>query len=73
MTELDRMRLERGVQRLYAQGPRAVCELFAEMAECGDAVPHLLGRLDAYNTLTPAMLPGQTHEMRVLPTSRRIC
>jgi len=33
-----------------------VCELLAELAERGDAVPHILKRLDAYNALTPAMV-----------------
>ena len=56
MTQLERLRLERGVRHLHAQGSRAVCELLAELAERGDAVPHLLRRLDAYNALTPAMM-----------------
>jgi len=56
LTELDRIRLERGVRHLYAQGPRVVGELLSELAERGNAVPHLLRRLDAYNALTPAML-----------------
>jgi len=56
MTELDRLRLERGVRRLHAQGPRVVAELLTELAERDDAVPHLLRRLDAYNALTPTML-----------------
>jgi len=44
------------VQRLHVLGPRVCAELFAELAERHDAVPHLLRRLDAYNALPPAML-----------------
>jgi len=56
LPQLERVRLERAVRRLHSQGPRVVCELLAELAERGDAVPHILKRLDAYNALTPAMV-----------------
>lgn len=53
---LDRLRLERGAQRLHALGPRAVAELLAEVGQHTGARPFILARLAAYGRLTPAQV-----------------
>ena len=57
MTQLDRMRLERGAKHLHSLGPRATAELLAEVAEQIGGMPCILGRLEEYRRrLTPDLL-----------------
>lgn len=56
ITPLDALRLQRGVEHLHQLGPRATAELMTELTARIGGLPAILGLLEEYQRLTPAML-----------------
>jgi hypothetical protein len=57
LSNLDRVRLQRGAEHLHNLGPRATAEFLAEVAGAIGGMPAILGRLNEYQRrLTPEML-----------------
>ena len=56
MTPQQKVQIEEGVQHLHGLGPCAVAEFLTALAEPVGDIPLLIGMLQEYRCITPAML-----------------